>query len=377
MRKRLDPGQLESDVLAAASGSHEAFARLVEATQNMVTAIALAIVGDGSASHDVAQETYLTVWQKLSTLANPRSFLPWLRVITRNRARNWLARHRRHADRQRPSEELHLVEDTGVSPPEHLEQQEQQAWVRTLLSQLPDDAREVLILYYREGRSTRQVAELLEISEDAVRQRLHRARKQLRREWEARLGELERRSRPTSAFAVGVVALVTATTPAVGHTATAHLLAKTAGIASLWKTVALFFTSTVIPAILGTAAVVWGMRVELRRASSEAERQGLRRIRLWAILLVVLTALGITAGAVWQIRGLIVAAYVWLLAGLGWLYLVRLPRVNASRLADERAADPTAAARHRREHAVRWLGFVAGALGGGFGLWLGLKLAGS
>ena len=376
MRKRLDPAQLEGDVVAAASGSQEAFARLVVATQNMVTAIALAIVGDGSASHDVAQEVYLTAWQKLSTLTNPRSFLPWLRVITRNRARNWLARHRRHAARQRPPEELYLLEDTDVSPPERLEQQEREAWVRKLLSQLPAEAREVLMLYYREGRSTRQVAELLELSEEAVRQRLHRARKQLRREWEARLGDLERRSRPTPAFAVGVVAFVTGTTPAIGQTATAHLLAKATGALSIWKTVALFFTTTVIPALVGTAAVVLGMRAELRRASSEEERCGLRRIRLCAVILVFVTALAITTGAVFQVRALIVAAYVGLMAGLAGLYLVWLPRLGTARRAAESAADPTASGRHRREYAIRWIGFLIGAAAGGLGLWLGLNLMG-
>jgi RNA polymerase sigma factor (sigma-70 family) len=77
---------------AARRGNRKAFAALVAATQNTVTSVALAVVRDVQHSEDIAQEAYLAVWKRLKTLRNPDSFLPWLRQITRNLARDHLRR---------------------------------------------------------------------------------------------------------------------------------------------------------------------------------------------------------------------------------------------------------------------------------------------
>jgi len=46
------------------------------------------------ASEDIAQEAFIKAWQQLNQLSNPSSFLPWLRQITRNLARDWLRANR-------------------------------------------------------------------------------------------------------------------------------------------------------------------------------------------------------------------------------------------------------------------------------------------
>ena len=85
---------VERDVMAAAGGDALAYARLVEQHQNLVSSIALAQVRDVAASEDVAQEVFLLAWAGLPRLRNPRSFLPWLRQLTRNRAVEFLRAHR-------------------------------------------------------------------------------------------------------------------------------------------------------------------------------------------------------------------------------------------------------------------------------------------
>ena len=57
---------------------------------------------------------------------------------------------------------------------------EERRLLEVVLDELPDDTREVVTLYYREGESTAHVARLLGLSEDNVRQRLSRARSRLR-----------------------------------------------------------------------------------------------------------------------------------------------------------------------------------------------------
>ena len=82
---------------AAVRGDREAYGRIVAGCQTTVTSIALAIVRDVHASEDIAQEAFLSAWQNLRKLNNPASFLPWLRQITRNLARDHLRAQVRRA----------------------------------------------------------------------------------------------------------------------------------------------------------------------------------------------------------------------------------------------------------------------------------------
>src|SRR5438270_11409623 len=78
---------MDALVLAAAQGDADAYGRLVDETSPLVSSIALAVVRDIEFSRDVAQEVFFAVWRDLKKLRNAASFLPWLRQVTRNRAR--------------------------------------------------------------------------------------------------------------------------------------------------------------------------------------------------------------------------------------------------------------------------------------------------
>ncbi|HYM85486.1 MAG TPA: RNA polymerase sigma factor, partial [Pseudoxanthomonas sp.] len=118
---------LQRELPAAAGGDPHAYGRIVLACQNTVTAIALAITRDVAASEDIAQEAFLKAWQQLNRLKNSTSFLPWLRQITRNLARDHL-----RASRNRPlsgeSAELaiDMAADPSPSPGERLLQTEEE-----------------------------------------------------------------------------------------------------------------------------------------------------------------------------------------------------------------------------------------------------------
>ena len=81
---------LFDDVTLAQSGDQQAFGRLINQTRNLVSSIALSIVKDLDNSEDVAQQVYIGAWQNMSELKNTRSFLPWLRQMTRYKALNFL-----------------------------------------------------------------------------------------------------------------------------------------------------------------------------------------------------------------------------------------------------------------------------------------------
>ncbi len=206
---------LQTELPAATRGSQEAYGRIVHACQNTVTAIALAITRDVHASEDIAQEAFLRAWQQLDRLKNSASFLPWLRQITRNLARDWLrAQHGRPMSGEVAEIAIGMAADPGPTPAEHLLQTEEELVATEIISSLPEDSRETLLLFYREGQSSQQVADLLGLSDAAVRKRLSRARAMVRDELLQRFGEFARSTAPTAAFTMIVMGGLVGAMPA-------------------------------------------------------------------------------------------------------------------------------------------------------------------
>src|SRR4051795_12660338 len=129
---------LETDVRLAMTGDHDAFARLVEQSANVVCSIALAIVRNVQASEDVAQEVFLAVWTSLGKLRNPASFLPWLRQLTRNQANLWI---RNHARERSDDDALAAAVDLRPSPPVELLQDEERRVLAAVIAELPEESR--------------------------------------------------------------------------------------------------------------------------------------------------------------------------------------------------------------------------------------------
>lgn len=216
---------LERDLPAAAGGCTQSYGRIVQACQNTVTAIALAITRDVQASEDIAQEAFIKAWQQLNQLHNPSSFLPWLRQITRNLARDWLRANRgRPLSGEAAEIAISMAADPGPSAPDRLQRVEEELAAAEIISALPEDARETLLLYYREGQSSQQVAALLGLSDAAVRKRLSRARASVREEMLRHFGDFARNSAPGAAFATTVASVLMIAAPG---TASAALLPGT------------------------------------------------------------------------------------------------------------------------------------------------------
>ena len=358
---------LAIDVRAARGGDRHAFARLVDAYRTLVCSITLAIVRDVQASEDLAQEVFVAAWRGLGRLRAPESFLPWLRQLARNRAHDHLRRHlrwrRRHAGSE--AEAAEREPDPGPLPPEHLVAEEERQALTEAIESLPDETREVVTLFYREGSSVRQVADLLDLSEDAVKKRLERARTAVREAVQSRFAEVVRRTAPGAAFTAAVTAAVAALAP--GTAAAAALAAG--GVGAKGKLVGLLAAASgALGGLAGGLSGIWlGLKVESRQALDAQERRELRQLGVRASLLMVLAAGGMVAATWLAGHGrapagatIFAVAYLAFAAGLAHLYGRALPRILARRLAAELARDPTAADRHRRQARTRWVGLVVG-----------------
>ena len=363
--------QISADVVAAADGDRDAFARIVDATKRTVASIAVAIVGDVQASQDVAQEVFLAAWRGRGRLRNPMSFLPWLRQITRNRARTWLRDEARRRMSAQTEDLVSAAVDPRPTPAEQTERQDELSLVTAAIAELPDETREVVILYYREDRSVAQVAELLEMRPDAVKQRLSRARRRLREDVATRLEATLRRTAPGAAFTGAVLAsLASAASPVAAGVAIGAV--GKSGAATPWAKLGFLLSGVGLGAAGGIGGVVFGLRRHFREATSAEERRALGAFRATGIAAVLLTCAGLAVSGQLESAALAIAVYAGFGAVLWAMYFVWLPSIVGPRLAAERRADPAAAARQRRDRTLSWIGYLVGVLGGGAGLLAGL-----
>jgi RNA polymerase sigma factor (sigma-70 family) len=374
----------------AQSGDRAAFGRIVAACQNSITAIALAIVRDVQASEDIAQDAFVNAWRNLASLRNSTSFLPWLRQITRNLSRDHL--RRRRTERRYDGDMdgiLAVVADPGPDHPERITRQHEEAVVAELIDELPEETREILLIYYREGQSSKQVAALLGMQDAAVRKRLSRARQSLHRELLERIGDFAIASAPTAMFTAVVVGGLTLSGTAgaatlVGGAVASKAVGKgSAALAMTGKSLGKWMGSSLsigkgasrvligaaggamFALLAGVASVIFGVRRYWISAIDETEKRALTRYAAVGIGIVIAFSIGMLLAALQQNPWLPTAAFVVMMAAIGILNLIWLPQILARRHAMEQARDPVhARIERRKERIYAVLGLFAGmALG--------------
>lgn len=159
-------------VLASQRGETAAFGALIERYQGVVCAVTYSRTGDRSLSEDVAQETFIAAWRQLDRLRDSVKLRSWLCGIARNLAR----KARRRSDRETALDGELVAAGTPFTA---VADAEAERVVRDALANVPETYREVLVLFYGEGLTTREIADALELTEAAVHQRLSRGRQYL------------------------------------------------------------------------------------------------------------------------------------------------------------------------------------------------------
>ena len=136
---------------------------------------------------DVAQETFVKVYQNRTRFDPGQKFSTWLYAIASNLVKDryrWRSRHPQvsldaESDHSGPSLQESLP-GGGPSPPENVQAEERADAVRRAIAALPEELRTPLILAEYEERSQAEIGAILGCTAKAVETRLYRARQQLR-----------------------------------------------------------------------------------------------------------------------------------------------------------------------------------------------------
>ena len=164
-------------VRAAQLGDAQAFALLVQQHAAGLRAVAIATLGYVDEVDDAVQDALLVALRKLPQLRDPDAAGPWLRAIVRSSCL-MSVRTRRATPVADPG--LLLPADAALDPAAVLDRAATGDWVQQAVSELADPVREAVVLrYFSDWSSYRQIAQLCGVPEDTVRSRLRDGRRAL------------------------------------------------------------------------------------------------------------------------------------------------------------------------------------------------------
>ncbi|MBC8105150.1 MAG: sigma-70 family RNA polymerase sigma factor [Anaerolineae bacterium] len=156
-----------------ASGEASAFDDVVAEFSPRIARLVHRLIGWSGDTDDIVQEVFVAVLKRQRCFRGDASLWTWLSAIAVNQCRSRLRR------RQSWRRWIGFQRERFESDASALDRDETSQRVRQAVSQLKQDDREVIVLFYLEEQSVKQIAEMLGRSYNAIEVRLHRARHRL------------------------------------------------------------------------------------------------------------------------------------------------------------------------------------------------------
>jgi RNA polymerase sigma-70 factor, ECF subfamily len=171
-------------VRQALSGGIDAYAELVDRWGARIVALCHAKTGHGGVAEDLAQETLLRGYRSLRSLAQPEKFGSWLYGIALRSCLDWLKAKQRtevaFSDLGREGTPDAFARERSSACAPQAEHADESAKLMAEVESLPEDYRQVVMLFYYEELTYRDIADLLGVSTATVNARLTKARAMLR-----------------------------------------------------------------------------------------------------------------------------------------------------------------------------------------------------
>ena len=174
----------EQLVELAVSQDSEAFGLIVRRWERKIFALCFGMLGREDEARDAAQETFIAAYRNLANFRGEAKVSSWLHRIAVNQCltvkRRAKTRSEEYLDEEDGGEERIFVAPLSNSPARKAEQFERVKLVRTAVSSLPSDLRQVVVMKEFEDMTFQEISETLEIPLSTVKSRLYTAFRQLR-----------------------------------------------------------------------------------------------------------------------------------------------------------------------------------------------------
>lgn len=183
---------------AARRGDQNAFSKLVQAYQIPVYNLSYRMLGNAQEAEDAAQEAFLRAYKRLSTYQPDRKFSNWILSIASHYCIDRLRRRRFVWLSVEDNPAVAWLASDDEQPDDAALRSERAEEVRSMLQHLAPEYRAPLVLRYWHDLSYKEIADVLELSEPAVKTRLHRARLQLAALLEEQSAAAAKKSKPAA-----------------------------------------------------------------------------------------------------------------------------------------------------------------------------------
>jgi len=160
-------------------GDIKSFEAIVERYHQMVYTLAFRILKNHQEAEELAQDVFLKIYSSLSSFNRKSKLSTWVYKITFNTSINKLNSQKRIIETTHINGFTEQKYNNTADASQKMENEERQETIKTALSRLSETDSTIVSLYYYEEMNVEEIAEIVGLSQQNVKIKLHRSRKKL------------------------------------------------------------------------------------------------------------------------------------------------------------------------------------------------------
>lgn len=179
--------ELAEFVRKARAGDKDAFGVLYNNTYNQAFYTVKSMIKDDDAVNDILQDSYVKAFLHMDSFKGDDKFLPWIKQIAANTARDWLKKKKPMLFTDLNDDDDDMVFEEQIEdereeniPEKLIEHKETIRLIGEIVDSLPDDQRAVIGMYYYENKSVNDIASAMGASQSAIKSRLKYGRDKIK-----------------------------------------------------------------------------------------------------------------------------------------------------------------------------------------------------